>query len=603
MRLWWHKICGPRLLGQVLKPFSVSAWLVGLTFVVLTPFLVFTGLLVIRSAEHEEELMATAVRDAARSAVVELDQKIRSWRWNLMVLTGDSRLQTGDYAGFQAYVATALKHKEAAVVLSDAAGQEVIDTRVPFGEPLPRNPDQNAVHRVLQSGEPFIAGMMIDPISHLPILTINVPVKRLGVTTEVLSVDIAPLLQTTLAHLGLPAAWIAAISDREGYTIARTRGAEQFVGQKTRGEILHQTAKMDEGWFPTTSREGIRLYSAFGRIKMADWMILIGIPYDILFEPLRQSTRILVLTGSLALITALGLAAICGRSIAAPIRRLVHMAETLGRNGSVRPVQTRLREVNVVAASIYAASQQLMVAGQARDRVAAEIQRSERQYRSLARKLSELNEERVLLLRRTVLAEESERRRIARELHDSFGQYLTALRLGLNTVEQTGQTGKPMQDLKRLTADLAREVDRMAWEIRPAAIDDLGLCSAVRQYIEQWSERSGLRVDLEIINAERRIGGDIETTIFRTLQEAFTNVVRHAAATEVSVILDVATDAVRLIVEDNGLGMGDPASPASQTKRLGLIGVRERLALVNGNLEVESSADGGTTLFIQIPIC
>ncbi len=107
--------------------------------------------------------------------------------------------------------------------------------------------------------------------------------------------------------------------------------------------------------------------------------------------------------------------------------------------------------------------------------------------------------------------------------------------------------------------------------------------------------------DLEIINAERRIGGDIETTIFRTLQEAFTNVVRHAAATEVSVILDVATDAVRLIVEDNGLGMGDPASPASQTKRLGLIGVRERLALVNGNLEVESSADGGTTLFNSNP--
>ena len=162
-----------------------------------------------------------------------------------------------------------------------------------------------------------------------------------------------------------------------------------------------------------------------------------------------------------------------------------------------------------------------------------------------------------------------------------------------------------MAQLRDLTSEIGHEVNRMAWELRPTALDDLGLETAITQYIEEWGERSRLHFDLQLSLGDRRLPQTVETTVYRALQEAVTNVVRHAgAANGWPSSSRRRTQQLQLIVEDDGKGFrpDDTEGGAPGAQRLGLLGVRERLALVDGSLEVESSPGAGTTLFVRVPV-
>ena len=203
---------------------------------------------------------------------------------------------------------------------------------------------------------------------------------------------------------------------------------------------------------------------------------------------------------------------------------------------------------------------------------------------------------------------EAERRRIARELHDSFGQTLTLLQLGLDelgrSLPESEKFGSQIKELKRLANGLCSEVNRLAWEIRPPALDDLGLETAIRHLIESWSERLNLQFEVRLALNGRRLEPAVETTLYRVLQEAITNIARHAEATRVAVLLDANEKEVSMIVEDNGRGFSanEAISDDKLPKRLGLLGIRERLSLVAGTLEVESARGRGCTLYIRVPL-
>jgi signal transduction histidine kinase len=294
-----------------------------------------------------------------------------------------------------------------------------------------------------------------------------------------------------------------------------------------------------------------------------------------------------------------------GRRIAAPVIGLVPIAEAVGRREPVLPRLTWLSEANVVACSLHDAGEQLRLAATERDASTAALSQSEQMYRALAEDLARVDEERTALLTRVVIAQEHERQRIARELHDSLAQYLTAIRLKLDTLGRSGAPmGEVMNELRSMIGELGRSVNRMAWELRPVALDDLGLHSAVDHYLEEWAEMAGLQVDVQIDLCGRNLPPAVEATLFRVLQEATTNVARHADATRVGVILETKDDLVQLIVEDNGRGFpaDDGKRPFAATRKFGLHGMRERLALVHGTLDVESAPQAGTTLFISIPL-
>lgn len=238
-----------------------------------------------------------------------------------------------------------------------------------------------------------------------------------------------------------------------------------------------------------------------------------------------------------------------------------------------------------------------------------------RQWEATARDLkNELDRRMVVeaelsqVLRSTVVNQEAERLRIARELHDSLGQYLSIMQLNLdglgNDVEGDPRIKGRVAHLKQLTADVGQEVNRLAWEIRPTSLDDLGLQTAIQQFLEEWSQSSGLQVDQHLTLGERRLPTIIETSLYRILQEAMTNVVKHAKARRVGVILKATAKEAILIVEDDGQGfqLEESKIEGMVSSRLGLLGMRERLYLVGGALEIETLPGRGTTIIVHVPL-
>ncbi len=214
--------------------------------------------------------------------------------------------------------------------------------------------------------------------------------------------------------------------------------------------------------------------------------------------------------------------------------------------------------------------------------------------------------DRLDLRRRLATAQEDERRRVARELHDQMGQHLAALGLGLKVVKD--KTPDPsaardrLQKLQALTDLIGREVHHLALELRPTALDDLGLQAALANYADGWSERAGVEVDFHAAGLDGgRLPAPVETALYRVVQEALTNVLRHAGARRVNVVLQRSAGQVAAVVEDDGRGF-DPESAPGAGNRLGVLGMRERAALVGGSLTVESAAGRGTTIIVRVPL-
>ncbi|MBA2705140.1 MAG: PAS domain S-box protein [Blastocatellia bacterium] len=215
--------------------------------------------------------------------------------------------------------------------------------------------------------------------------------------------------------------------------------------------------------------------------------------------------------------------------------------------------------------------------------------------------------ERVELLRRIVFAQEDERRRIAREMHDQFGQQLTALNLKLDAVKEDCGDDKNLHEqveaLQMIARQLDEDVDHMVWQMRPTALDDLGLQAALSTYVENWSKHFGVPVQLHASGLdEDRLMPEVETALYRIAQEALNNVAKHAHATQVAIVLERRAGQVSLIVEDDGIGFDWQRQFVADDKGLGLIGMRERAALVGGTIEFESQPTEGATVVVRIPV-
>ncbi len=203
-------------------------------------------------------------------------------------------------------------------------------------------------------------------------------------------------------------------------------------------------------------------------------------------------------------------------------------------------------------------------------------------------------------LRRAVGAQEAERRRLARELHDETGQALTSILLGLAVVEQARRpedVAVALAELRALVVETLQDVRRLAVELRPKALDDFGLEPALRRLGHSVREGTGLDVQVEVRLGRERLPPEVETTVYRIVQEALTNVLKHADAQHVSVVLTGKNDTLSVVIEDDGKGF----EPTSGVDRLGLAGMRERVALLDGRLLVDSSPGRGTTLVLELP--
>jgi two-component system CheB/CheR fusion protein len=212
-----------------------------------------------------------------------------------------------------------------------------------------------------------------------------------------------------------------------------------------------------------------------------------------------------------------------------------------------------------------------------------------------------LEQDRERLLGRIVATQEDERQRLSRELHDEMGQHLTALKVGLAALDRPTTE---VQRLQALAAEIDKSIDRLTLELRPPVLDDVGLDGAVATLVEQFTTSSGIRADLHSTGTDgQRLPSAIETTLYRVIQEGLTNIWKHAGAKNVSVIVERHPEQVQVIIEDDGSGFdeNDFSSDADQA-RFGLLGMRERVALIGGSFSLESAPGHGTTLYVRVPL-
>lgn len=215
---------------------------------------------------------------------------------------------------------------------------------------------------------------------------------------------------------------------------------------------------------------------------------------------------------------------------------------------------------------------------------------------------------RTYLLDRLISAQEEERQRIARELHDDTEQALASLLLGLRNVEELPTLDTIREHaakLRQVTANALDELQRLVQGLRPTLLDEMGLAAALQRSCREFGEAHRIRVELHVGNlAEVRLAPSVETALYRIVQEALTNIAKHAHATTVSVLVQPTASSIRLVVEDNGRGF-DPEAvcrTAAENGRLGLYGMQERAKLVGGIFTVESSEEQGTTIHVELPL-
>jgi signal transduction histidine kinase len=205
-------------------------------------------------------------------------------------------------------------------------------------------------------------------------------------------------------------------------------------------------------------------------------------------------------------------------------------------------------------------------------------------------------------VRRVVQAQELERQRLARELHDETGQALTSILLGLKPLEEAladHPARAALGELREHVVSALQDVRRLAVELRPAVLDDFGLVPALERLIDAFAERSEVRVDFHSALGELRLPAEIETTLYRVVQESLTNILKHANARHISLSLARRESTVAAVIEDDGDGF-DPRS--IREEGVGLLGMRERLFFVDGRLEIESRPGAGTTIVAEVPV-
>jgi signal transduction histidine kinase len=278
---------------------------------------------------------------------------------------------------------------------------------------------------------------------------------------------------------------------------------------------------------------------------------------------------------------------------------------------SAKEANIRLGELN---RSLNRRSLDLLASNQAlkkeilrRHRVENHLHRSEKHSSRLLEQSVQLQEQLRLLSRRVLSVQEEERKRISRELHDVIAQVLTSINLRLAVLKNESAThangmGRKIADTQRLVAKSVDIVHRFAYDLRPAMLDYLGLIPALHSFMKRFAKETGLRVSLSAPANLDNLSSAMRTVLYRVAQEALTNVARHARASRVDVSIRVVAKTVCMQIRDDGKSFdAERVQNAAKDRRLGLLGMRERLEMVDGTFQIDSAPGKGTSLTACIP--
>jgi len=345
--------------------------------------------------------------------------------------------------------------------------------------------------------------------------------------------------------------------------------------------------------------------SEFGANNALDWSIITIVPMDMIKKPAVETQVLLAAVGLIVVAMAVLIAYFFARSLTLPLQRTVALAKEIRRgNYSQRLESSFGGEIGLLATAINEMSDRV------EERTAEIVTRNEKLTSEITeRKLAQ--DRLALLSHKIVRLQEEERKRVARELHDGINQLLVSVKYKIENFEEKFESsGKDaFEDVNKAVQFLDEaiaEVRRVSHALRPSVLDDLGLLPAISNLIRQFSERGDVEIevvgdDLEVFD---RLPVDIETAMYRIVQEALTNIEKHANATKIVLNMSCTNDDVTIRIEDNGDGfsLSNAIKKSRSTQSMGLRNIRERIELLEGSFFIHSDIGKGTLLEVNAPL-
>jgi signal transduction histidine kinase len=551
---------------------TIRFWLNCLAFACVLPGVLVAAGTITRSFQHDRAELEHDTVAMARAISQTVDTELSGFRSALTVLSYSILLDAENLSAFHVQASQVVRAIDGnTIVLADRTGHQLVNTLKPFGEPLPIRSSLDQLRRVMDTREPAVSDLFIGSVSNRPAIAIDVPVIRNDVVVYGLAIVITPeRLSNILKRQQIPANWTVGIVDSSGKIVARSIGGDEVVGRSISPSLREAMAKSAEGAFNGETLEGVRVVTGFSRSRLSGWSVAIGVPEASLLKGLWDSLAITIATAILVLLTSVFLA----KHFSNRISRSLLTLSNAGGNPTPAMLDTiDIKEVRELGEALHSSHQQI-------ERHAAE---------------------RNILQRRIMAAHEQERLRLAHDLHDQTGQSVTAALLDLKAIGPfVSEKGRErLRNLSNSLNEIGRMLHRIAWELRPASLDELGLTNVLQAYFEEWSRKHDVKVEFDCKDPKLdQYSDEVRTTVYRVVQEALNNVAKHASATSLNAIIETIGGSLRLTIRDDGRGFEELASPA----RLGLAGMRERVSLIGGMLEVDSSLGMGTTVTLRVPV-
>jgi signal transduction histidine kinase len=478
------------------------------------------------------------------------------------------------------------------------------------------------IQRALTTGQRQISAPYLDSRTGQPAVAIVIPIQdQAGQVISFLTglIDLtSPEVQEPIRKAQqLDRTGHALIVNEEGLIVASTMPDHFLTPGEHQAFYRRMLASRQVGVenVPTNSVNNQPHIMAFAPLNNVPWGVAVGGDAAETMAPVRRLRNGILLLGTLSLVTILGTTLFGARRLVRPVKDLIRAAQYIADGDLDHPIVIdEGGEIGLLAQNLEVMRSRL--AGSFREiqawnnELENRVQRRTQKLETVNAALREKEAVHRQLLARAITAQEEERVRIARDLHDGTGQVLASLVINLEAIERSLGPEAPMiqERLARtriLTEQTTADIRRLIADLRPGALDELGLVAAIRWWVENHLEPLGIAFDLQAEGlANNRLPEELETVLFRLTQETIGNVIRHAGATRVDIYLSRCKGRVYLVIEDNGRGF-DPSTvqPAPDgTQGLGLAGIRERASLVGGQVRISSQPGHGTRVEVTVPV-
>jgi len=591
---------------------GIRAWAILLVLAAVVPLLIFAWLTLDWMARTHADGFTKNQADTARILANAVNDELHGWKMLLTALAQSQALQSGRLAEFYEEAKAVAAQQDGWIVLTDAAGQQVLNTLRPYGSPLPTTSAPALLHAILAEAKPVVSDLVFGKVAQRWLIAVAVPISREGRVAYMLDMSFPPdRLTQLLERQRLSTDWTAVVLDSQHQVVARRPLSQERIGKSVPPWFAAAVRASAHGIATGLSPYDVPIRAAFNRLTEAPWVVSLSIPLAAFPSP-RPVYGFLALGVVLGCL-AVGLALYASRQLTRPVAELAENAERLLRGAAMDyGPASGLREIEHLWEALVtaAASVQALQREEARAAMAEERARLSTESAEAMQQLNATLEQRVQartadlqrLTGELALAEQRERQRLALMLHDGLQQLLVAAKMRATLLDKhrdpTVQAAS--RDLQKLLDESIAASRSLTAELSPPILES-GLIPAL-QWLSRWMQDThGLTVHLNTDAPVLPIANSERLLLFQVVRELLFNVKKHAQVSEASVVVSERHGAVQLVVSDAGAGF-DPQTLNTSDGGFGLFSIRERLRYVGGDMAIASAPSQGSKFTLTVPL-